>query len=120
MAEYIKKEDAIAHPFANGHYDKANANRDFIRGHESYKEWLEDLPVADVRENKRGSWMTDSDGLFICSECEEHAPQRMMFHPQPFYWTCDVQLTNFCPNCGAELIPEKLRGADMREVKHED
>lgn len=50
MTEYIKKEDALAHPFANGHYDKVNANRDFIRGHESYKEWLEDLPVADVVE----------------------------------------------------------------------
>lgn len=61
MTEYIKKEDAIAHPFANGHYDKANANRDFIRGHESYKEWLEDLPAADVRENVRGEWLNTAD-----------------------------------------------------------
>ena len=48
MAEYINKEYACSHPFANGRYDKVNANRDFIRGHESYKEWLEDIPAAEV------------------------------------------------------------------------
>ncbi len=48
MAKYIDKELALSHPFANGHYDHKNANEEFILGHESYKEWLEDLPTADV------------------------------------------------------------------------
>ena len=65
---------------------------------------LKHLPVADVRECKQGNWVKNSDGVFICSECEEPAPQRMMFHPKPFYWTCDVRLTKYCPNCGCELI----------------
>ena len=97
------------------HYIRDDYNTAYQQGCKDMLALVKSItPAADVRENKQGSWMTDSDGLFICSECEEHAPQRMMFHPQPFYWTCDVQLTNFCPNCGAELMPEKLRGADMR------
>lgn len=118
MAEYIDKQELIKsivntplswdYPVTPEHLTGSAKRQNEILA------LIDDMPAADVRENIRGSWMTDSDGLFICSECEEHAPQRMMFHPQPFYWTCDVQLTNFCPNCGAELIPEKLRGADMR------
>lgn len=44
----IDREKALSHPFANGQYDRKNANRDFIRGFESYKEWLEDLPTIDI------------------------------------------------------------------------
>ena len=39
--EYILREEALSHPFANGKYDHKNANIDFILGCESYKEWLE-------------------------------------------------------------------------------
>lgn len=102
MTEYIKKEDALAHPFANGHYDKANANRDFIRGHESYKEWLEDLPVADVRENVRGEWikcdylvdnlyLLDENEYYLCNKCHQKLRKAH----------------NYCPNCGADM-----RGGD--------
>ena len=45
MDDYIKREDAIAHPFANGKYDKEHADPAFIRGCETYREWLEQLPV---------------------------------------------------------------------------
>ena len=48
--EYIAREDALSHPFANGKYDRKNANNDFILGHESYKEWLEDLPAFTEQE----------------------------------------------------------------------
>ncbi len=50
MIEYIKRDDALSHPFANGRYDHKNANEDFILGFESYKEWLETLPVIDAVE----------------------------------------------------------------------
>lgn len=43
--EYILREEALSHPFANGKCDHNNANIDFILGHESYREWLETLPV---------------------------------------------------------------------------
>lgn len=50
MAEYIDKEYALSHPFANGQYDHEHANEHFIFGYESYKEWLEQIPAADVVE----------------------------------------------------------------------
>lgn len=43
--DLIDRDTALSHPFANGQYDRENANRHFIGGHESYKEWLEDLHV---------------------------------------------------------------------------
>lgn len=49
MIEFISKAVAVSHPFANGRYDHENADKQFILGYESYKEWLEDIPPADVR-----------------------------------------------------------------------
>lgn len=42
---YIRREDALSYPFANGQYDKEHASKDFVAGCESYKEWLADLPI---------------------------------------------------------------------------
>lgn len=58
----IDREKALSHPFANGKYDHKNANRDFIRGFESYKEWLEDLPAITIHEEKEPvveQWYSD-------------------------------------------------------------
>ena len=74
MADYIDREQALSHPFANGKYDHEHANKDFIRGHESYKEWLEDLPTADVRENVLGYWEIHRGNWadeFECSVCHK-------------------------------------------------
>lgn len=49
---YIDRDLALSHPFANGRYDHEHANEDFILGFESYREWLEGLPTADVVEQK--------------------------------------------------------------------
>ena len=46
--EYIEREAALSFPFANGLYDYENANLHFIKGCESYREWLEAIPAADV------------------------------------------------------------------------
>lgn len=43
--ELISREEVLSHPFANGKYDHEHASMDFILGHESYKEWIETLPV---------------------------------------------------------------------------
>ena len=50
MAEYINREDALEFPFANGIYDHEHANEHFISGCESYREWIEQIPAADVVE----------------------------------------------------------------------
>ena len=50
MSDYISREAALSFPFANGKYDHENANEHFIFGCETYKEWLEQLPAANVVE----------------------------------------------------------------------
>lgn len=45
--DLIRRSDATAHPFASGKYDRANASEEFIKGYESYKEWLEQLPSVE-------------------------------------------------------------------------
>lgn len=71
MDDYIKRDEALSFPFANGKYDHKNANEHFIFGCESYKEWLEDLPTADVRENVHGEWIEEKDRYnhWHCSHC---------------------------------------------------
>lgn len=54
LEEYIGKEQALSYPFANGKYDKENANPDFIKGCESYKEWLESQPAHEVKDLEDG------------------------------------------------------------------
>lgn len=53
MSDLISREEALSHPFANGKYDKENANLDYILGFESYKEWLETLPIVDIIDHAR-------------------------------------------------------------------
>ena len=50
-SDLISREEALSHPFANGKYDKENANPDYILGFESYKEWLETLPTAYILDH---------------------------------------------------------------------
>lgn len=91
MARYIDRELALSHPFANGKYDHKNANEDYILGFESYKEWLEQLPTADVRENVHGKWLEWKWVFSKCSICGTiHNPK-----------------TKFCPNCGAKMEMEQ-------------
>lgn len=45
MSSYIERETALSYPFANGQYDKAHADPAFIRGCESYRDWLEKIPA---------------------------------------------------------------------------
>lgn len=49
--DLIRRSDATAHPFANGKYDRANASEEFIKGYESYREWLEGLPAVNQTMN---------------------------------------------------------------------
>lgn len=102
MDDYIKREDATAHPFANGKFDHKNASMDFILGHESYREWLQTLPSADVRENKKGHWhnVTISrmgNSAADCSICGATVYNNFTKHMPP----------SFCPNCGADMRGEK-------------
>lgn len=97
MAKFINKDHAISitcATWATGKYAKENANEHFIRGLETYKEWLENLPVADVAEVKHGYWIdtTAYCGEFTCSICKE---------------TCVTNKYKYCPHCGAKMDLEE-------------
>lgn len=99
MCDCITREMAMSMPWANGQYDHEHANEHFICGLETYKEWLEYVPAADVRPVMRGHWIdmkptNEETGLpisikgpdFRCSNCgATEFP------------------SNFCPNCGADM-----------------
>lgn len=108
MTEYIDHEKALAFPFANGNYDSKNANADFIRGCESYREYLESIPAADVRPVVRGENVaTDYDccDQFVCSNCgiELRNWVRVERDDDNGDVTYHEHVFNFCPNCGADM-----------------
>ena len=62
------------------------------------------IPAADVRENKRGKW--ERENIVLTS------------YPPQYQWHCSEcgeikcgfdsgVLTNFCPNCGADMREEQ-------------
>ena len=104
MAEYIEREAALAFPFANGRYDHEHANEHFIYGCENYKEWLAQLPAADVVAVVRGKWIPDYDYTEYDYDGSTPLPEPRKFQDG---WQCSLcggympSETNFCPNCGA-------------------
>lgn len=114
MTEYISREAAISHPFANGQYDHAHANQQFIRGHESYKEWIENLPAADVKPVVRGEWNEIERGglltryaLFRCTHCGN------IFKVYEDTLNAGRGDKNFCPNCGADMRKEATDDSNL-------
>ena len=65
---------------------------------------VENLPAADVVERKKGKWLEDFNGfetIYRCSKCSEE--------PLTKYGTMhDYVLSEFCPNCGAEMLPTQM------------
>lgn len=93
MAKYIDIEEALNFPFANGIYDHDHANKHFINGCESYREWLSRIPAADVVERKTGKWINYlEDGFVECPFC--HCATN-----------CDGEISelHYCFNCGADM-----------------
>lgn len=53
------------------------------------------LNHAPTIEPKKGRWIFIGDG-YKCSECRS-----------VYSWWADSQTSNYCPNCGAEMIGEQ-------------
>lgn len=95
MPRYIDRDTALSHPFANGQYDKENANEHFIFGFEGYKEWLEQLPTVDAEPVKHGRWQKERNPMmyqivpyvYVCSQCG----------------TAFEYETPYCGECGAKM-----------------
>ena len=65
------------------------------------KEWLNELPTAEVQEIKRGHWIVDTafgndvmsgEQMVICSVCGKG-----------IFWGKQ----NYCPNCGAYMVNDE-------------
>ena len=89
MAEYIDREAAIDATYAL-HF------KDLIQ------EALRNLPAADVRPVVRGKWENIGSDVWRCSQCG--------YGIMP--WNAGQ---NFCPNCGADMRPTSMSGANGEE-----
>lgn len=99
MPRYIDADSALAFPLANGKYDRKNANKHFIYGCETYKEYLEQLPTISPDEARgAGKWETKHNKVawwYECSCCHER-PLISRFGDME-------NLSAYCPYCGANM-----------------
>lgn len=85
MAEYINKEQLLAHL-----YSKQDEPLDIMKE-------IAEFPFSDVAPVKHGKWIRmDNDGEAIskCSVCK---------FPVSTFWN----ESNYCPNCGAKMDLEE-------------
>ena len=90
MADYIKREEAI------------NAyNQRIVRcGLEYFESVLNQIPAADVRENRRGTWQRE--GSFdVCPYCESSKAVESQVGRLSMYEV------HYCYFCGADMRGEK-------------
>lgn len=101
MAEYIEKDALIKEGW---HLERTKSGDGFIN---IERREIKDIPAADVRPVRKGSWYGSGDGYadghlvideWECPCCGKYFQE---WDEKPDW--------NFCPNCGA----------DMREVTHE-
>ena len=107
MSEYIKREDAKLRIFEYGlnHRDNISISSTC----ENLERQMNAVPSADVVERKTGEWgyrwKVHGDGrrpteLFPCSECGYES----------------TMVTNFCPNCGADMREENENDIQNKET----
>ena len=91
MSEYIDKERLLR---------VLDKNFCSIGGAEVLKQIIESQPPADVRPVVRGEWIQRMFGTHECSNC----------HNDPCHYDgvtgYTEWLTDFCPNCGADMRGE--------------
>jgi DNA-directed RNA polymerase subunit RPC12/RpoP len=99
MSNYISREEAMAFPLGYDHYDKEHGNEHFIYGVETYREWIESIPAAEVVEVVHGRWIrhvlknANVPWGYDCSVCGEW-----------FVISEDTaERYHYCPNCGAKM-----------------
>ena len=67
------------------------------------RQTVEEMKTDGYAPLKHGHWILDDDGLIICSECEEHAPQKMFIDIKDLSGRCYFVKTPYCPDCGAKM-----------------
>lgn len=104
MSNYISREEAMAFPLGYDHYDKEHGNEHFIYGVETYREWIESVPAADVVtwEQLKKAWaIATADVAPVVHggwiQINGHRYCNVCGHKD------SPILTNYCPNCGAKM-----------------
>lgn len=78
-------------------------NRAYHKGLRDAKKILNEQPTADVVERKKGKWIDDGKGLYMCSSCGKL---------WVYWWARVVPLNQmckelrYCPMCGADMGEE--------------
>ncbi len=67
------------------------------------------VPAVKAVPVVHGRWVADSDGLPVCSVCDEVAMQRLHCDTLHGTWRYDIRLlkTPYCPHCGARMDGER-------------
>ena len=94
MVDYIKREDVLSYLPQYPLDYSFEQTQAFMKGFIQLRKYIVSCPTADVVERKHGKWKRNYDGIFYwweCSECHHDA------------WYDREDLTNFCPNCGAQM-----------------
>lgn len=95
MAEYIEREKIGLTDF-----EIAMCNGDYKEGMKMFLDKIASIPAADVRPVVRGKWIwfgdCSNEGLY-CSVCKNKIHE--VRKPKK-------KLSNFCPNCGADMMEE--------------
>lgn len=111
--EYIEREAFL---------DAIERMKPYHQDADDIAEMLQNFPDADVRPVVRAHWYWDKDGMdwnigaWRCSACKAMSPM---------WWNTDRGSPmhksghNFCPNCGADMRPTSMSGANG-EGKHEN
>ena len=125
QGDLISRADAIAYPLSWEHYDMENGDIKFICGVESYREYIEHLPPADVVDIIQRDLCFDIDCEtcpFMGETCKlmDYVAYADRPHGEwvkdDYLYKCsvcgneEIIANNFCPSCGANM-----RGCDDDE-----
>ena len=96
MAEYIKKEDALAREYLGYiRCSETDWQKGYWAGVDDICHHVKSLTAADVVEVKHGRWLTDKDrDRTWCSVCNVNCG---------FNYDAAIEELNFCSNCGAKM-----------------
>lgn len=102
MDEYISREETLK----AFRLTAKNPNKDYQRGMQDtidclVPEVIADIPSADVQPVRYGRWID----IYEWAKMHDSTPSGMCL----YYWCSECQKeqekkSNFCPNCGAEMI----------------
>lgn len=115
MAEYIEREAALEAVKKEREYagkfsfeEERAWTVGFQQGVSFALSDIAAVPAADVQPVRHGRWIKDSDGLTICSECEEVALQRVFIKLPEKIVDLQMQKSHYCPNCGCRMDMEEV------------